>query len=153
MAFEKFMSMFGKKSEPAEEPDYDNSYYGTDVNGTVSEGDDDGIHVVSTEALEKEPLLKRTFTPQGYDDRKAIVDAFKDGRVVVLCIEELDMSAFYRIFDYVMGAVQALDGEAVRIDRETVVLLPYGAGEVSIDELEEEEFEEEEETETSDDEE
>ena len=38
-----------------------------------------------------------------------------------------------------MGAVQALDGELKRIDRDTVVLLPDGTDEdISIDELEEE---------------
>jgi hypothetical protein len=43
-----------------------------------------------------------------------------------------------------MGAVQALDGELCRVDRDTVVLLPYGVDEdVDIDELEEDETVEE----------
>ena len=141
--------MFGKKSEPAEEPGYDTSYY------TDHPDENDGISVVS-ETLVKETLLKRTFAPQDYADRKEIVEAFKDGRVVVLCIEELDMASFYRIFDYVMGAVQALDGEAIKIDRETVVLYPKGVDtNTSIDDIEEEEFEEAEEeiADSSDDEE
>ena len=38
-----------------------------------------------------------------------------------------------------MGAVQALDGELSRIDRDTVVLLPYGTDEdIDIDDIPEE---------------
>ena len=135
MAFgDVFKNLFGTRSEPVEEQMVDNGYYNPE-NG-------DGINVVT---IKNDVILKRTFTPTGYEDRKAIVDAFKDGRVVVLCIEELDMSAFYRIFDYVMGAVQALDGSAERVDRETVVLFPHGvdSDKVKVDEIEEEVFDDE----------
>ena len=90
--------------------------------------------------------MKRTFTPLTCNDSQEIVDAYKDGRVIVICIEELDKANFLRLFDYLMGAVQALDGELKRIDRDTVVLLPYDFDEeLSIDDIEEEIVEEEEE--------
>ena len=87
--------------------------------------------------------MKRTFTPLTCNDSSEIVDAFKEGRVAVICIEELDKPNFTRLFDYLMGAVQALDGQLHRIDRDTVALLPYGFDEeMSIDEIEEEIVEE-----------
>ena len=84
--------------------------------------------------------MKKTFTPESYEYSADIVDAFKEGRVVVICVEELDKPNFMRLFDYLMGAVQALDGSLERIDRDTVVLLPYGVeiDDVDVDELEEE---------------
>ena len=82
--------------------------------------------------------MKETFVPQACQDSREIVDAYKDGRVVVICVEELDRENFLRLFEYVMGAVQALDGDLHRLNRDTVVLLPYGIDEnVDVDALEE----------------
>ena len=149
----KLFGWFNKQGEPAAEfdTDYDNMYYDNSTNG-VGVGDGDDVHVVlQTETVEEAAtLLKRTFTPVGYEECRDIVEAYKDGRVVVICVEELDKANFVRLFDYIMGAVQALDGELRRIDRETVVLLPALYDEdVSIDELDEEIIEEVEEEEES----
>ena len=153
---EKKFWWFSKKNEPAADFDeINNDYYGESMraDGNASadnaydsySNDDSGdvSVVLSGDPSKNEPLMKRTFTPLTCNDSAEIVDAFKDGRVVVICVEELDKPNFLRLFDYLMGAVQALDGELKRIDRDTVVLLPYGTDEdISIDELEEEAVEE-----------
>lgn len=142
-----------KKAEPAVDDGYDGIYYQntsaekSEDNGYETyEGDGDVSEVgvawseedAKAVAKANEPLMKKTFTPGNCQDGPAIVDAFKNGRVVVICIEELDKENFYRLFDYVMGAVHALDGKLTRADRDTVVLLPYDAEEdVVVDELEE----------------
>ncbi len=147
-----------KKNEPAEE--FDNAYYGSETVSTADEtADDQGygtyeggdiseVSVAWSEeearaiARANEPLMKKTFYPKTCQDSTAIVDAYKDGRVVVICVEELDRENFLRLFDYVMGAVHALDGELRRVDRDTVLVLPYGVEEdVSVDELDEAEDE------------
>lgn len=147
-----------KKQEPAEE--FDNTYYGGENISTADEtADDQGygaydngdiseVSVAWSEeearaiARANEPLMKKTFYPKTCQDSTAIVDAYKDGRVVVICVEELDKANFLRLFDYVMGAVHALDGELSRVDRDTVIALPYGVEEgLSIDELDEAEDE------------
>ena len=146
-----------KKQEPAEE--WDNAYYGgesvRDANDaenneyeTYDNGDVSEVSVAWSEAEARaiaranQPLMKKTFAPQTCQDSTAIVDAFKDDRVVVICVEELDKENFLRLFDYVMGAVHALDGKLIRADRDTVILLPYDVEEdISVDELEEAEDE------------
>ena len=141
---------FSTKNEPAADFDnnYDDIYYGNGEVG-VEEGDD--VRVVLSEDVEEAPLLKRTFTPTAYEDASAIVEALKDGRVAVVCIEELDRASFVRIFDYLMGARQALDGELRRVDRETIVLLPVGFDEeLSIDDIDEEIIEDVEEADEED---
>ena len=141
---------FGTKNEPAADFDnnYDDIYYSNGEVG-VEEGDD--VRVVLSEDMEEAPLLKRTFTPIEYEDASAIVEALKDGRVAVVCIEELDRAAFVRVFDYLMGALQALDAELRRVDRETIVLLPAGFDdELSIDDIDEEIIEEVEEADEED---
>ena len=145
------------KTEPAADvdTDYDQDYYSygntetaknTEASHYNEFEDDDisGVRIVmsdesATEVAKAEVLLKRTFTPLDCNDSQAIVDAFKDERVVVICVEELDKDNFIRLFDYVMGAVHALDGKLDRIDRDTVVLLPYNVDEdIAVDDLEEE---------------
>ena len=142
-----------KKAEPAVEDTYDGIYY---QNASAEKSEDNGYENYESDndvsevgvawseedakavAKANEPLMKKTFTPKDCQDSPAIVDAFKNGRVVVICIEELDKENFYRLFDYVMGAVHALDGKLTRADRDTVVLFPYDVEEdVVVDELEE----------------
>ena len=152
---------FKKNNEPAQDFDeYNNDYYGDAAStdeAPVSEDayateDTSDVSVVLSAPEKDEPLMKRTFTPATCDDSQDIVDAYKQGRVIVICIEELDKPNFLRLFDYIMGAVQALDGEFERIDRDTVVLFPYGVDvETDIDELEEEIVEEVEEYEDDED--
>ena len=126
----------------------------TDYYNYGDEGNDVSV-VLSGDPSKKEPLTKKTFVPLTCNDSAEIVDAFKDGKACVICVEELDKPNFLRLFDYLMGAVQALDGTLDRIDRDTVVLLPYGTDEeLSIDDIpeageeeitdEEEDFEDEE---------
>ena len=145
------------KSEPVEdlENDYDREYYSygnpdTQSNAGNASNDlynsyDDGEPTITistesvTEVAKAEPLLKRTFTPLDCNDGPDVVDAMKDERVVVVCVEELDRENFLRLFDYIMGAVRALDAKFEKIDRDTVVIFPYNVDEtISIDDLDEE---------------
>ncbi len=168
---EKKFWWFSKKDDSASDFDeINNDYYGDSMSASGeksadsaydSYGDDNGdvSVVLSGDPSKKEPLMKKTFTPLDCNDSAEIVDSFKEGRACVICVEELDKPNFLRLFDYLMGAVQALDGELDRIDRDTVVLLPYGVEKgISIDEIPEEgeepdEYEEEEEDEDEEDEE
>lgn len=143
-----------KDNEPAQDYEDDvNGYYGNPATGedennensyeSFGDGDISDVQVAIsgdpiTEAAKVEPLMKKSFSPRTCQDSKAIVDALKDGRVVMICVEELDRENFLRLFDYVMGAVQALDGELIKLDRDTVCVLPYGVEkDTDIDALEE----------------
>ena len=153
-----------KKNEPASDfEDYNKGYYGEELAEVAQHNTDasyesdvsDVSVVLSGDPSKdvKEPLMKRTFTPVSCNDSQEIVDAYKEGRVIVICIEELDKPNFLRLFDYLMGAVQALDGELKRIDRDTVVLLPYDFDEeLSIDDIEEEIIEDDEDVDGEDNE-
>jgi cell division inhibitor SepF len=158
---EKKFWWLSKKNEPASDfEEYNKGYYGeelAEVASSTSESaydtDASDVSVVlSGDPSKEKPLLKRIFTPLTCNDSSEIVDAFKDGRIAVICIEELDKPNFTRLFDYLMGAVQALDGELRRLDRDTVALLPYGVdSEISLDEIEEEIVEEDEAVEDDED--
>ena len=162
---EKKFWWFSKKNDSASDfNEINNGYYGDDMraddaaaadNDYYSYGEDgsDVSVVLSGDPSKKEPLTKVTFTPATCADSAEIVDAFKEGKACVICVEELDKPNFLRLFDYLMGAVQALDGTLDRIDRDTVVLFPYGTDEdISIDDIPEAAVEEETEEEYADEE-
>jgi len=88
------------------------------------------------------------FTPATYRDcREGIVKGLAAGHVVVVRLGDLEANDVLRLFDYMMGAVLALDAELIRPEATTVVLVPDGV-ELDEDELElddEEEYDEDEE--------
>ncbi len=76
------------------------------------------------------------FTPATYRDcREGIVKGLAAGHVVVVRLRNLEANDVLRLFDYMMGAVLALEGELVRPAATTVVLVPKDV-ELNEDELE-----------------
>ena len=162
---EKKFWWFSKKNEPANDlEDLNNGYYGD--NASVNAAGDENAYdysdsdvsdisvALSGDPSKKEPLMKKTFTPESCTESQDIVDAYKEGRVVVICIENLDKANFLRLFDYLMGAVHALDGELEKVTKNLVVLWPAGVDtSLDIDEIEDEPYEEYDEEEISEDEE
>lgn len=152
--------LFGAQNEPAQEVDseyeMDAGYY---LNNAVEEGDSynqaydseeiSEVKVVTeqpepeVETVEEEPLYKVVFAPESCFDSAEIVDCFKLGRVVIIDIEALPKEDFYRLFDYIMGAVHALDGEFQKLTKTLVVLWPAGVDTtIDIDSIEDEPYEE-----------
>ena len=170
--------MFGKQNEPADDfdSDYDTIYYGEkpaeesaeDVynNDAYAQDDISEVKVVTEvepvaepeveaepEVIE-EPLYKVILAPESCQDSAEIVECFKMGRVVIIDTEALPKEDFFRMFDYVMGAVHALDGELEKVTKNLVVLWPAGVDmSMDIDEIEDEPYEEYDEEDISEDEE
>lgn len=90
------------------------------------------------------------FTPATYRDcREGIVKGLAAGHVVVVRLGDLEATDVLRLFDYMMGAVLALEAELVRPEATTVVLVPAGVeldeDELELDDEDEDEYEEDEE--------
>ena len=90
------------------------------------------------------------YTPATYRDcREGIVKGLAAGHVVVVRLGDLEAADVLRLFDYMMGAVLALNAELVRPEATTVVLVPDGVeldeDELELDDEEEEEYEDDEE--------
>ena len=149
---------FTKDPEPEEFLDdgYDNGYYDEfpkDEEGVVSEP---AVEEVTAEKAEEEqaemrepqPLPKKPiepakpavkyYAPTELADRQKAVAKLAEGYIVMLLdVDALERDVFVRFFDYIMGAVQALEGDVHRINKSTLVLIPYGA---NVDDLDEEEL-------------
>lgn len=132
-----------KRSDYESYEDYDNGFYRGD------EDEDDGV----VEDLDTEPAkqpakrptqsaatgnMLKVVKPHNYDDGPAIAGYLMDGYTVVMNIEELERSAAMRLIDFLLGALEVLNGEFRRVTKTTLVLSPR-AGEVA-DEDEEEQY-------------
>lgn len=90
------------------------------------------------------------YTPATYRDcREGIVKGLAAGHVVVVRLADLEATDVLRLFDYMMGAVLALNAELVRPEATTVVLVPDGVeldeDELELDDEDEDEYEDDEE--------
>jgi len=130
-----------KRSDYESYEDYDNGFYRGD------EDEDDGV----VEDLDTEPAklparrptqsaatgnMLKVVKPHNYDDGPAIAGYLMDGYTVVMNIEELERSAAMRLIDFLLGALEVLNGEFRRVTKTTLVLSPR-SGEVAGEDEEE----------------
>lgn len=131
-----------RRSDYESYEDYDNGFYRGD------EDEDDGV----VEDLDTEPAklpakrptqsaatgnMLKVVKPHNYDDGPAIAGYLMDGYTVVMNIEELERSAAMRLIDFLLGALEVLNGEFRRVTKTTLVLSPR-SGEVAGEDEEEE---------------
>ena len=99
--------------------------------------------ITEPQPLPKKPLKPakpavKYYAPETLSDRQKAVAGIADGYIVMLLdVDKMEREVFLRFFDYVMGAVQALEGNVHKINKSTVVLLPYGADVQDLDEVDE----------------
>lgn len=132
-----------KKNDYESYEDYDNGFYHGD------EDEDDGVVEDLDGENEKLPARRpsesaatgnrlKVVKPHNYDDGPAIVGYLMDGHTVVMNIEELERPAAMRLIDFLLGALEVLDGEFRRVTKTTLVLSPR-CGEVTGEDEEDEE--------------
>ena len=133
-----------KRSDYDSYEDYDNGFYRAD------EEEDDGVVDDLTDAPEKQPAKRPTQSaatgnmlkvvkPRNYDDGPAIAGYLMDGYTVVMNIEELERASAMRLIDFLLGALEVLDGEFRRVTKTTLVLSPR-SGEVTGEDNDGEEY-------------
>lgn len=82
-----------------------------------------------------EGLIITVHEPLSYDESPLIVDDLRDHKAVVLNFEQLDIDVKREIFDFVSGALYALDGKIQKVNKDIFILAPYN---IAIDGLKEE---------------
>lgn len=85
--------------------------------------------------LEPAKPAVKYYAPAELADREKAVAKLAEGYIVMLLdVDQLEKDVFVRFFDYVMGAVQALDGDIRKVNKSTLMLIPFGANVDDIDE-------------------
>lgn len=151
-----FLKKLTKNPEPEEyiDEEYDNGYYDDFPKDEGLVTDDSAIEDVTeveepvedqAEMREPAPMPKKPlapakpavkyYSPAELADRQKAVAKLAEGYIVMLLdVDQLEKDVFLRFFDYVMGAVQALEGDIRKINKSTLALIPYGANVDDIDE-------------------
>ena len=69
--------------------------------------------------------LLKVVKPRNYDDGPTIAGYLIDGYTVVMDIEELERPAAMRLIDFLLGALEVLDGDFRRVTHTTLVFSPH----------------------------
>lgn len=136
---DKLKKIFGFADE-YEYEDYDDEDYGEEIRETESIDTPDTTHTSFFKKQNKvktnpdENMVITVHEPLSYDESPLIVDDLRDYKAVVLNFEQLDLEVKRQIFDFVSGALYALDGKMQKVNKDIFILAPYN---VAIDGLKE----------------
>lgn len=138
--------------------DIDNDYYGAidseknsfstgNLYGDEFSSISSDVHVVMPDdEEEEETLYKVLYAPEDCECRADVVESLMNGRVVVINTADLDRENMLRMFDYVMGALQALGGDMKRYGKKIVALFPAGVDiDTPLEDIEDEPYDDNEE--------
>lgn len=75
------------------------------------------------------------YEPLSYEEAPGIVDDLKSRKVIVINFEQLDLELKRQIFDFVNGALYALEGKIQKVTKDIFILAPNN---VEIDGLKDE---------------
>lgn len=67
------------------------------------------------------------YEPHNYDDVQKLIDRLKTGEQVIVNFANVDGVSFYRMIDFLSGAVYALNGTIQKITANIFLFAPYGA--------------------------
>lgn len=147
------MADFGNKLKRAfgfgEDYEYDDEYEYTEDDGfqttevepittthshkPVAPRRKDGGNVLSIQT--KAAMVITVHEPLSYDESPKIVDDLKENKAVVLNFEQLDLDVKREIFDFVNGALYAIEGKIQKVNKDIFILAPAN---IAIDGLKEE---------------
>ena len=83
----------------------------------------------------KAAMVITVHEPLSYDESPKIVDDLKENKAVVLNFEQLDLDVKREIFDFVNGALYAIEGKIQKVNKDIFILAPAN---IAIDGLKEE---------------
>lgn len=75
------------------------------------------------------------YQPENYEEAPEIVENLKSRKVIVINFEELDINLKRQIFDFVNGALYAVEGKIQKVTKDIFILAPKN---VEIDGIKEE---------------
>ncbi|KXO17178.1 cell division protein SepF [Peptoniphilus sp. GNH] len=136
--FNKFKRVLGFGEDYDDYDDYDDDY----EEDYTEKNEEPEVKSIKTKRssnnvtnLRSSNLVITVHEPLSYEESPAVVDDLRDNKAVVLNFEQLDVDVKRQIFDFVSGALYALDGEISKVNKDIFILAPYN---VEIDGLKDE---------------
>lgn len=133
----KFKRLIGfGDDEYYEEDDYSNEGENYALETEVKqEKPSESSRITRPSRVNHSELIITVHEPLTYDESAKVVDDLRENKAVVLNFEQLEVDVKKAIFDFVSGAVYALDGKLQKVNKDIFVIAP---SKVEIDGLKEE---------------
>ena len=136
-ALNKFKRVFGFDSDD----DYEDDYYEEEQETEETPVKEEPARTIRSKqskslgSIGNSDMIITVHEPLSYDESPKIVDDLRDNKAVVLNFEQLDIDVKREIFDFVSGALYAIDGKIQKVNKDIFVLAPT---KIEIDGLKEE---------------
>lgn len=132
---DRYDDHYDARNEPDDAYDSDAEYYEPRRGRLRPNVGGRGVGAVARYAVKKEPTVQ-CFLPDTYMEcREELVNALKEGNVVVVDVRKLEAAAMMRLLDFMSGAGQALDADMYRLDDSTMIVLSREDVELDIEDL------------------
>lgn len=130
---EKFKYFWGFETEEDEllDEEYETSEYNGSEEYTAAPKRDDNMHVFPSNTKNKVVNIHNNanikieiFRPKSFEQAVDIVDCLRSKRPVVVNLESINSELARKIFDFLSGALCAIDGKAEKISKGIFLMAP-----------------------------
>lgn len=119
--YEDTEDYYGYENEPVEEPEVETESSTVQERSTRSKSTKPALNIHSNSNIQMKICIHE---PLSYDEAPLVVNDLRARKAVVLNFEQLDLTVKRQIFDFVNGALYALDGKIQKVNRDIFILAP-----------------------------
>lgn len=73
-----------------------------------------------------DPMQMMLLQPQSFEDTQMVIDNLRDGRSVIVNLENMNQATAQRVLDFISGAIYALDGDMRKVSKGIFLCAPNG---------------------------
>ncbi len=73
-----------------------------------------------------DPMRMMLLQPQSFEDTQMVIDNLRDGKSVIVNLENMNQATAQRVLDFISGAIYALDGDMRKVSKGIFLCAPNG---------------------------
>ena len=73
-----------------------------------------------------DPMRMMLLQPQSFEDTQMVIDNLRDGKSVIVNLENMNQATAQRVLDFISGAIYALDGDMRKVSKGIFLCAPSG---------------------------
>jgi len=74
----------------------------------------------------QDPMRMMLLQPQSFEDTQMVIDNLREGKSVIVNLENMNQDAAQRVLDFISGAIYALDGDMRKVSKGIFLCAPHG---------------------------
>jgi len=73
-----------------------------------------------------DPMRMMLLQPQSFEDTQMVIDNLREGKSVIVNLENMNQGTAQRVLDFISGAIYALDGDMRKVSKGIFLCAPSG---------------------------